>query len=141
MAVNVTGTPATLTMANSIREINGPSGIVVDNDANNDANTVTYPQASSLYFSNQGNSTCGRPLRCDHRCGLRRQGDAIRSELGVEALRAETRAGAPANRAALLRKRSGPCACGKHVGHHLGIHLVTLSYESKAPDSRNVRED
>jgi hypothetical protein len=57
MAVNVTATPATLTIANSIREINGPSGIIVDNDAS----TATYPQASSLYFSNQGNSTAGVP--------------------------------------------------------------------------------
>jgi len=57
MAVNVTGTPATLTIANSIAEINGPSGIIIDNDAN----TTTYPQASSLYFSNQGNSTAGVP--------------------------------------------------------------------------------
>ena len=57
MAVNVTGTPATLTIANSIAEINGPSGIIVDNDAN----TTTYAQASSLYFSNQGNSTAGVP--------------------------------------------------------------------------------
>ncbi len=53
MAVNVTGTPATLTIANSVAEINGPSGIIVDNDAN----TTSYPQASSLYFSSQGNST------------------------------------------------------------------------------------
>jgi hypothetical protein len=53
MSVNVTNTPATLTIANSIAEVNGPSGIIVDSDAN----TLTYPQASSLYFSNQGNST------------------------------------------------------------------------------------
>jgi hypothetical protein len=57
MAVNVTATPASLAIANSIREINGPSGIIVDNDAN----TATYSQASSLYFSNQGNSTAGVP--------------------------------------------------------------------------------
>jgi hypothetical protein len=57
MSVNVTSTPATLTIANSITEINGPSGIIVDNDAN----TTTFPQASSLYFSNQGNSTSGVP--------------------------------------------------------------------------------
>jgi hypothetical protein len=55
MSVNVTNTPATLTIANSIAEINGPSGIIVDGFAN----TMTYPQASSLYFSNQGNSTSG----------------------------------------------------------------------------------
>jgi len=55
MSVNVTSTPTTLAIANSIAEINGPSGIIVDNDAN----TTTYPQASSLYFSNQGNSTSG----------------------------------------------------------------------------------
>jgi hypothetical protein len=53
MSVNVTNTPAILSIANSIAEINGPSGIIVDGDAN----TATYPQASSLYFSNQGNST------------------------------------------------------------------------------------
>jgi hypothetical protein len=57
MSVNVTGTPATLTVANSIAEINGPSGIIVDNAAN----TTSFPQASSLYFSNQGNSTAGVP--------------------------------------------------------------------------------
>ncbi|MGB2644751.1 MAG: hypothetical protein WA530_15355, partial [Candidatus Acidiferrum sp.] len=57
MSINVTGTPGTLTIANSIPEIDGPSGIIVYNDAN----TTTYPQASSLYFSNQGNSTSGVP--------------------------------------------------------------------------------
>jgi hypothetical protein len=57
MSINVTNTPGTLTIANSIAEINGPSGITVDNDAN----TTTFPQASSLYFSNQGNSTAGVP--------------------------------------------------------------------------------
>ncbi len=57
MSVNVTNTPATLTIANSIAEIGGPSGIIVDGFAN----TTTYPQASSLYFSNQGNSTSGIP--------------------------------------------------------------------------------
>jgi hypothetical protein len=57
MSVNVTGTPATLAVANSIAEINGPSGIVVDNAAN----TTLFPQSSSLYFSSQGNSTAGVP--------------------------------------------------------------------------------
>lgn len=57
MSVNVTGTPATLAIANSIEEINGPSGIIVDNDAS----TASFAQASSLYFSNQGNSTAGVP--------------------------------------------------------------------------------
>jgi hypothetical protein len=57
MSVNVTGTPATLAIANSIAEINGPSGIVVDNAAN----TTSFPQSSSLYFSSQGNSTAGVP--------------------------------------------------------------------------------
>jgi hypothetical protein len=57
MSVNVTGSPATLSIANSIAEVNGPSGIVVDNDAN----TTTFPQSSSLYFSRQGNSTAGVP--------------------------------------------------------------------------------
>jgi hypothetical protein len=57
MSVNVTNTPTMLAIANSIAEINGPSGIIVDGDAN----TATYPQASSLYFSNQGNTTSGIP--------------------------------------------------------------------------------
>jgi hypothetical protein len=57
MSINVTGTPGTLTIANSIPEISGPSGIIVDNDAN----TTTFPQSSNLYFSNQGNSTGGVP--------------------------------------------------------------------------------
>jgi hypothetical protein len=57
MSINVTGTPGTLTIANSIAEVNGPSGIIVDGDAN----TLIFPQASSLYFSNQGNSTIGIP--------------------------------------------------------------------------------
>jgi hypothetical protein len=57
MSINVTGTPAILTIANSIREINGPSGIIVDGNAN----TTTFPQSSSLYFSRQGNSTSGVP--------------------------------------------------------------------------------
>ncbi len=57
MSVNVTGTPGTLAIANSIAETNGPSGIIVDNDAN----TTTFPQSSSLYFSRQGNSTAGAP--------------------------------------------------------------------------------
>ena len=53
MSVNITSTPATLTIGSSIAEITGPSGIIVDNNAN----TTSFPQASSLYFSNQGNST------------------------------------------------------------------------------------
>jgi hypothetical protein len=57
MAVNVTGTPGTLAIASSIAEFNGPSGIIVDNDAI----TASFPQASSLYFSRQGNSTAGAP--------------------------------------------------------------------------------
>src|SRR5580692_170987 len=57
MSINVTGIPSTLAFANSIAEVNGPSGIIVDNDAN----TMTFPQASSLYFSNQGNSTVAIP--------------------------------------------------------------------------------
>jgi hypothetical protein len=54
MSINVTGIPGTLTIANSIAEIGGPSGIIVDNDAN----TTTFPQSSSLYFSTQANGTC-----------------------------------------------------------------------------------
>jgi hypothetical protein len=54
MSINVTGTPGSLSIANSIAEIGGPSGIVVDNSS-------TSGQASSLYFSNQGPSTAGNP--------------------------------------------------------------------------------
>jgi hypothetical protein len=58
MSVNVTETagvpPSSLSIAHSIAEVNGPSGIIVDNGAN----TTTFPQASSLYFSTQGNGTC-----------------------------------------------------------------------------------
>ncbi|MBZ5625444.1 MAG: hypothetical protein LAQ69_43125 [Acidobacteriia bacterium] len=57
MSVNVTGTPGSLAIANSIAEINGPSGIIVDNDAS----TASFQQSSSLYFSRQGNSTAGVP--------------------------------------------------------------------------------
>ena len=57
MSVNVTGTPGALAIANSIAEINGPSGIIVDNDAS----TASFQQSSSLYFSRQGNSTAGVP--------------------------------------------------------------------------------
>jgi hypothetical protein len=57
MSVNITSTPATLTIGSSIAEIVGTSGIIVDNNAN----TTSFPQASSLYFSNQGNSTAGVP--------------------------------------------------------------------------------
>jgi hypothetical protein len=59
MSVNVTGTPGTLTILSSIQEVNGPSGIVVDNNAN--TTTGNFPQASSLYFSRQGNSTVAVP--------------------------------------------------------------------------------
>jgi len=55
MAVNITSTPAALTIGSSIAEVSGPSGIIVDNAAN----TTSFPQASSLYFSNQGNSIAG----------------------------------------------------------------------------------
>ena len=57
MSINVTANPGTLAIANSIAEINGPSGLVVDGAAD----MTTYPQASSLYFSGQGNSTAGVP--------------------------------------------------------------------------------
>ncbi len=60
MAVNITGTPATLTINTSIAEISGPSGIIVDNNANTTPVTG-FSQASSLYFSNQGNSTAAVP--------------------------------------------------------------------------------
>jgi hypothetical protein len=55
MSINVTNRPGTLAIANSIAEIGGPSGIIVDNDAN----TTNFPQSSSLYFSTQANGTCG----------------------------------------------------------------------------------
>jgi hypothetical protein len=54
LSINVTGTPATLAILSSIEEVNGPSGIIVDNNG-------TGSQASSLYFSRQGNSTAGVP--------------------------------------------------------------------------------
>ena len=57
MSVNVTASPTTLAIANSIEEVDGPSGIIVDNAAN----TTTYAQSSSLYFSTQGNSTTAHP--------------------------------------------------------------------------------
>jgi hypothetical protein len=69
MSVNVTSTPSTLTIANSIAEINGPSGIIVDGFAD----TTTCLQASSLYFSNQGNSTSG--ISCSEIVGV---GSAIK---------------------------------------------------------------
>jgi hypothetical protein len=50
MSVNITNIPTTLTIGSSIPEIMGSSGIIVDNNS-------TSGQASSLYFSNQGNST------------------------------------------------------------------------------------
>ena len=55
MSVNITTVPAALTIGSSIPEIMGPSGIIVDNNS-------TSAQASSLYFSNQGNSTAA--LKC-----------------------------------------------------------------------------
>jgi hypothetical protein len=57
MSVNITNIPAALIVGSSIAEIMGPSGIIVDNNAN----TTTFKQASSLYFSNQGNSTAAVP--------------------------------------------------------------------------------
>jgi hypothetical protein len=57
MSINVTGIPGSLTIFNSIAEIFGPSGIIVDNVAN----TTNFPQSSSLYFSSLGNSTTGVP--------------------------------------------------------------------------------
>lgn len=48
----------------------------------------------------------------------------------------------------MIKKVPGRCcvrACWgqslTHVGHQAGIRLVTLSYESKALDSKNMRED
>jgi hypothetical protein len=54
MSVNITSTPVALAVGSSIPEIMGPSGIIVDNNS-------TSNQASSLYFSNQGNSTAAVP--------------------------------------------------------------------------------
>jgi hypothetical protein len=59
MAINVTGTPSSLSIGSSIAEVGGPSGIIVDNNAN--PNTGSFPQASSLYFSRQGDSTVASP--------------------------------------------------------------------------------
>ena len=56
MSVNVTSA-STLSIANSFAVVGGPSGIIVDDTAS----TSTYPQASSLYFSSQGNSTVALP--------------------------------------------------------------------------------
>ena len=64
MSVNITNIPAALTIGSSIPEIMGASGIVVDNNAN----TTSFPQASSLYFSNQGNST--NALKCGATTGV-----------------------------------------------------------------------
>ena len=64
MSVNITNTPAALTIGSSIAEIMGASGIIVDNNAN----TTSFPQASSLYFSNQGNST--NALKCGATTGV-----------------------------------------------------------------------
>jgi hypothetical protein len=60
MSINVTTIPGTLTIQSSIAEAGGPSGIIIDNNAN----ATTDPQTSSLYFSNQLPSTVGAP------CGL-----------------------------------------------------------------------
>ncbi len=61
MSVNITSTPGTLTIGSSIPEIMGSSGIIVDNNS-------TSAQASSLYFSNQGNST--NALKCGTSAGV-----------------------------------------------------------------------
>jgi hypothetical protein len=68
MSINVTGAPATLAIAHSVAEVGGPSGIIVDN-------VSTAVQASSLYFSNQGNSTlaapCGSALTTGVGCAVK----------------------------------------------------------------------
>jgi hypothetical protein len=61
MSVNITNIPAALTIGSSIPEIMGASGIIVDNNS-------TSAQASSLYFSNQGNSTAA--LKCNTTTGV-----------------------------------------------------------------------
>jgi hypothetical protein len=61
MSVNITNVPAALTIGSSIPEIMGASGIIVDNNS-------TSAQASSLYFSNQGNSTTA--LKCGTTTGV-----------------------------------------------------------------------
>ena len=61
MSVNITSTPGTLAIASSIPEIMGASGIIVDNNS-------TSAQTSSLYFSNQGNSTTA--LKCGTTTGV-----------------------------------------------------------------------
>ena len=57
MSINVTGIPTTLAFHSSIAEAGGPSGIIVDNSAN----TTTFAQGSSLYFSNQGPASATAP--------------------------------------------------------------------------------
>ncbi len=61
MSVNITSNPGTLTIGSSIPEIMGASGIIVDNNS-------TSAQASSLYFSNQGNSTTA--VKCGATTGV-----------------------------------------------------------------------
>jgi len=61
MSVNITNIPGALTIGPSIPEIMGASGIIVDNNS-------TSAQASSLYFSNQGNSTTA--LKCGTTTGV-----------------------------------------------------------------------
>ena len=61
MSVNITNTPAALIIGSSIPEIMGASGIIIDNNS-------TSAQASSLYFSNQGNSTAA--VKCGATTGV-----------------------------------------------------------------------
>jgi hypothetical protein len=77
MSINVTSSPATLAIAHSIAEVGGPSGITVDNIAN----TTTFAQVSSLYFSNQGNSTAGNQCNSITGVGCAIKGDPGRAEL------------------------------------------------------------
>lgn len=64
MTVNITSAPGSLTILSSIAEIGGPSGIIVDNNAK----ATTFGQASSLYLSNQGNSTAA--VKCGTTTGV-----------------------------------------------------------------------
>jgi hypothetical protein len=57
MSINVTNIPTPLTIHSSIAEAGGPSGIIVDNNAN----TTSFAQGSSLYFSNQGPASAAAP--------------------------------------------------------------------------------
>jgi hypothetical protein len=81
MSVNVTGTPGTLTVLSSIQQVNGPSGIVVDNSAS--TTTGNFPQPVEPLFLATGEQHSRRSMWLSRNGGrrLRDQGDASGSEL------------------------------------------------------------